>query len=1152
MLENCSTLNECERVIYDRLRGIDFLGEIELTLEDAEKLRNLISDKLSDDLSLGMDQIEKFAPACFSLYLVLTGIYYYKNGSFWPYVLNGNIDVNTRVRMGQIFLNFIYKNNLKSIILDDSLQYVTPILLHGGIPQNCLNEFFDKVILPITKNAITDEEGIKDYLFTLRFHENQRIKLKREIAKTLKKISYLRRMKQNSELYKNYYKLVNKKKNLEQRIQELIAKRNEYQDRCSLLKTDIPINIHKSVINKCKEHFDYIQNISNRLYVLSLELDNCKQLINELYNTVLNSEWDIVVLNKIEKLNLENSRLIVNQINTCIEQNNVKPFIIKRNTILRISIIISITIIILLLIKIPINNKVSFILSYLLLFFIYMLIFRTWFDKKMENLENRKKKEIDNLQKTLYELFSGIPLKDGICFNINTIDVFDKIKSMYGEFCKVQKEYIELNSILTEHMIALKEAAVSIVENINTDYTENIGQFIEHLDLTLSLREKIENEMNPELENLYGIDKYIVSKLNVLKKMINGQHFELQDESSVDIEITPENEITLDQIDEKINNLFLEKQEKENQLASFTQKIGIIDEPILRFVLFGDKWAEKIIIRTVEYLNDCENKTLKDKQYYELPERIINGFSKWWSEKHKKSFTKEVEKEQKITMPYFKYDNALGVVKLIVDSQVLNLNYMENSRIKINVIYNDYVDNNQTLFLKFYKWEQGLIKTEPCELIINNLFGGITVSLSIDDIELQRWNYDLISTDSPFIAFNENGVKIKDNKLVGKTVWLILWEKFKIDENICILEENISGGYQDTIICLVDLFGENQLELINKSDGSKFISDIINNRFFVPYFEGGEIVKGITFNGQKVYSTKPDFLIIPFDQDNLGYWSYTVRYTNNNDSRKHYIINQLNSLIIDEEKGRAKILLSFDDIFNTYEGNIVFTIYYRRKKQFIFELNIIQHLYVIVTPNNIRMPLPYGELLDFKVVIPTNSTLELNSPSRIEYISNNECLVTAKPETGLINGVFRMPINGSFLFETQISIEIPVFQWKITGLPEFETWNCCVKEIWVEDLNINDKLSLELYAPYSDFRYAKIFIANSTYHKDLEISNGRVSFDLRNLYDSLRTDKKAKNICVNLYSSNKQMLISGIIFYVQCKWEIISFKYSVNDYEYID
>ena len=32
----------------------------------------------------------------------------------------------------------------------------------------------------------------------------------------------------------------------------------------------------------------------------------------------------------------------------------------------------------------------------------------------------------------------------------------------------------------------------------------------------------------------------------------------------------------------------------------------------------------------------------------------------------------------------------------------LQKTYMENSRIKINVIYNDYVDNNQTLFLKFY------------------------------------------------------------------------------------------------------------------------------------------------------------------------------------------------------------------------------------------------------------------------------------------------------------------------------------------------------------------------------------------------------------------------------------------------------------------
>ncbi|MGQ9512885.1 hypothetical protein [Thermodesulfitimonas sp.] len=74
MLERCADLAECERVLSGTLEGVTFLGQVELSAEDTEKLGLLIREQIKQDIREGTRFLEDYAPACLSLFLVGAGI----------------------------------------------------------------------------------------------------------------------------------------------------------------------------------------------------------------------------------------------------------------------------------------------------------------------------------------------------------------------------------------------------------------------------------------------------------------------------------------------------------------------------------------------------------------------------------------------------------------------------------------------------------------------------------------------------------------------------------------------------------------------------------------------------------------------------------------------------------------------------------------------------------------------------------------------------------------------------------------------------------------------------------------------------------------------------------------------------------------------
>lgn len=169
MLETCATIDSCEVLLSEQVLPFDLLGQIPFTNNDFEMLCTFVSKELS---SLTNNQFESKIvnyPATLSCYLVLRGIFNHSGDPFWKSIQEDIKEFNPAKgqMLGKIFLKYIERNGLFQVEIPESLKYITPILTQGIIPQEQVQEYFDKIIYPLVTLELvcpTDIVEISDWL----------------------------------------------------------------------------------------------------------------------------------------------------------------------------------------------------------------------------------------------------------------------------------------------------------------------------------------------------------------------------------------------------------------------------------------------------------------------------------------------------------------------------------------------------------------------------------------------------------------------------------------------------------------------------------------------------------------------------------------------------------------------------------------------------------------------------------------------------------------------------------------------------------------------------------------------------------------------------------------------------------------------------
>jgi len=204
MIECCLTLQECESILSGKMSMVKYIGQVELSRDDLAVLDKLICSYICSYSDVeGLENAANFlrnsAPVSTALYFVYQGVWKYSEGNYWP-LLPEKLHMNEpskQAQWGNWFLDFIKENNLTQINTEGTYHYVTPILVHGGISQNLLDKFFEKVVVALVDKGLIGEEEIKDFLDGYRVWEQEEREKERQISELDKKKQCIEKEKQH-------------------------------------------------------------------------------------------------------------------------------------------------------------------------------------------------------------------------------------------------------------------------------------------------------------------------------------------------------------------------------------------------------------------------------------------------------------------------------------------------------------------------------------------------------------------------------------------------------------------------------------------------------------------------------------------------------------------------------------------------------------------------------------------------------------------------------------------------------------------------------------------------------------------------------------------------------------------------------------------
>lgn len=128
------------------LQNVSLISELDLSLDgNLYEQSSVISRMLIEQKNY--DQLSHNFPAVYTVFLVAEGVHCYEGGSFWP-----NLSVKSVLtpaetqQLGRQFLLSLNKLGLETFDYlhseDHAHKYVTPILLHGGIPRYCSGDLW--------------------------------------------------------------------------------------------------------------------------------------------------------------------------------------------------------------------------------------------------------------------------------------------------------------------------------------------------------------------------------------------------------------------------------------------------------------------------------------------------------------------------------------------------------------------------------------------------------------------------------------------------------------------------------------------------------------------------------------------------------------------------------------------------------------------------------------------------------------------------------------------------------------------------------------------------------------------------------------------------------------------------------------------------
>ena len=1196
MIEECEDILECENRLSSVIPKISLLGEIPLSTEEADKLVSFIKERFSDNIQEGTQFAKTMTPTCFAYFLVWKGIFEYRDGDYWSGLREfaGLSDSNWQAKWGKIFINFLESNGLSCFDnIKDAHRYLTPILMHGMIPNSCLDEYFEKILLPMVKQDLTDPADRKEISFLLKIRredDNERHAIEKKIVELRTKkgliSSKLKRVRSLIKIWDDLGKIKaleekvgirdelaflpenpleykSKKNSAIQKLQKQIdklesEKRQCEQQRKKVSEVDKKVLANTDVINQCINLSTRLEQELGKLTKLKTQENLLKEKINKDAQSLFFEPWDESYASIIQELSLDNLKDKIEVFNS----RSVSESIIKRSYFTNI-----------------------------------LMVIKRWINQFFLRFIKREK-IAQEIRIEISEMLKDLPIEKRILEWPQTELVHDleQLCCNYKNVCNLRETMSSKEKEIDEQIIRIKNTAkiieVDITDNIQSIVTamitkradaegneEAVNQAKQNIEKTENEITELTVEKQSIVEELQEVDERLVllgngdiqSGIELLKDRRDAQ----LEEKTLMIKLMKEypdlRELKQDKdaaqsegkgksdFSSEIEGLDLEIKEIKQKiiakskvkLEQFPEPYPYVDEPIRRFLLYGGDIARDFLVQSVQMANHAiKEQKVPSAHETGLPERVVTRFEEWWKEYCKISEEGDEivspEKLDRFRSPLLYFDPSLSEIRVHFPSQRLSI--PDKITGICLVINEDKQYSQKEQLLRAYKYNKDYFATEELNFPLPFPSDIYKFTLKNGSQIIMCWNIQGMSITQPFMAFSSNSRRfIQEAELPKGEVLIILHKEFFLEPNQNVIEyADLHGKWGEYKYLKVDLSNVGQLNLVDKQN-NKYKISISMERKLEPTLYGGQILRGCRSEEENIYVGEPPSICIPVEKNaEIKVWVISIPKNSDNTlvESKHYRLSELEEISnIDVNNGLFIIPLSNEKcIGKSPVGK--FTVRLRNDVR-----HIGKHLNLCVVPHlkfefdkDIYLPCEEGTA-QVKLTLEGPEKMEFEPRSTAKIIDHKDSsyeIETTSSEQ-IIHGMLRYTSLNSDLLSIPITIEIPRLTWRLDGIPnkEYSSESNRIEEIWFGDLeNARESLSLIVSMPSFINGQGQLSLSDIDQESEEKVQEGKARFDLLDFSDTLRADDEPLHAFELTVLDSEPSVDNVELFTVRTRWEV--------------
>lgn len=1196
MIKDCSNILECEKKLYSKLEDLGMLSEVELSSNDVDKLSFFIREQISQNIEIGTEFLKTRAKTCLACLLVWKGIYGYKEGDYWSAIeeSTGLRDVNWKVEWGRIFLNFLESNDLPVFDIKDSHRYVTNILLHGMIPNSCLGEYFERVLIPFHKDLVdpTDRKEISFFLENRRRYNDERILIEEWIAK-LERENHSKReyrrwnrdlimmwddrekierleadagdLHRLSSLPESSNDFIDKKKSeidtIEKEIKKLENKQQcEREERIFSQQDKMVLDNSRQIIG-CGNILPELGKRIQRAKELEEEEKVAKEDLRKHFESLSSEAWDEEYGKIITDLPLE-------ELNQKIEQFCLAK-VTEARTIHQISL-----------------KKVW-----------SMIIL--WASSILSFLVTSIRKEDKRINDEIKEMLKDLPIKPEL-LEIPGMELVQRLtlmRKIYGKHCKLSENRQSLDEENLRDVNKIKRLAE--MEGVNV--TSNVDQMISDMQnkLALAVRHKesakqaeqeikrlsirlkeLDDEKESITEELEEVHKRLarlgdgniqlgierlkqrrasLNEANSIRSGLENQYPHLFMLERLKNKIQQEGK-GKEECQSQIGRLDNKMEQIENEISRLEKNLDLIplpfpyvDKPVQRFLIYGGETSRDFLAQSVEMVNrTIAEKELPSVDEIRLPQRVLERFARWWIEyekTEKDTVTDHRTLQERFRSPVIFLDTIDGI-KVKVPPQRFSL----HGKIDIiRLVTNEGKPDSRKEVLRVYEDKERLFETGeidfplpcPSDLYEFRLKNGKKTIKSWDPIAG-------VCIDPPFMAFHYDSRKlIQGTELPKGMVWIVLHKRYGLEPSQAIRKKaSLYGKWREYNFLALDLTDVTLLHLLSES-GKDYSITVSEKQIFEPIIRGGKILSGCHSGGEDIYIEKPPNVIIPMESaDEMKRWTISLFGNGQStlaDSRHYALTDFQNILNIDTNMNICEFSLSEEKCLGEHPVGR-FTVRLKNEvrnidTQFYFcvvphiKLKFAKEIYLPSEEGNskVYLTLQSSEKLKFEPRAPAKKIDQKNHIYKIETDANENS----------VYGTLQYFFSKEDFIPIPMAMQIPRLTCRIEGIDGEDYSSECniIEEIWIGDLEKADEsLSLIVQMPPFVKGDCQLRLGNSDQWVRKRLQEGKTRFDLRQFSTTLQSRPDPLQ-SFELTVFDPDLSLKDVeLFRVRTKWEVVGIE----------